>query len=157
METPMYSAPSAQVEALCRIRVSQLICFSYLGNTMDFRNPLTKLRFETLLKFLSHLQGLSEYILLPYLSLIISSHLVSFSFCFILFKRVKIVVTRKLAEIRMCLQFILRPLEIEFVSHTNSHSFSLCTFYLRYSLSSIFFLEKSHENQWSKSTSGAKI
>lgn len=40
------------------------------------------------------------------------------------------------------LQFIFRPLEIEFGSHTNSHFSSLHTFCLRYSFSSTFVAEK---------------
>jgi len=108
---------------------------------MDCRSPLAKLQFVTLLKCLTHLQELSECILLPDLSLIMSSNSVFLSFCFTL--KIKLVATRKLAEMITHLQFILRHLEIEFVSHTSSYSFSLCTFHLRYSPTSIYLLEKS--------------
>lgn len=80
---------STQEDASIKIHGTQIICFSCLGNTMDFRSPLAKLQFENLFKCLTHWQEHTEYIMLPDLPLIISSHLVSLSFCFTLFKKSK--------------------------------------------------------------------
>lgn len=82
-ETTVCLVPSAQLVALWRI------CFSYLRNRMKFISPLAELWFDTLLKCLTHLQELSEYILLPDFSLKISNHFVSLSFSFTLFKKSK--------------------------------------------------------------------
>lgn len=117
--------------------------FLDLKNTIQFRSPLAEFWFETLPKWLMHLKELSEYILLPDFSLIISNNFVSFSFWFTLFEKSKIRFHKEDVQMIMYLLFILRPLKIEIFFHTNSYSFRLCTFYLKYSPISILLLEKS--------------
>lgn len=150
-ENTVCLAPSAQLVAL------QRVCFSYLRNRMQFRSSLAELWFDTLPKCLTHLQELSEYILLLVFSLIISSHFVSLSFCFTPFEKGKNRFHKEVCGDDKYLQFLLKLLGIEFI-FTLIHILSL------YVLSTwnihpfpYFCWKNPHLGQRSKNVSGAKI
>lgn len=124
---------------------------------MQFRSHLAELWFETSPKWFIHLKELSEYILLPDFSLVFSNIFFPCPFVSLSLKRVKIDFTRKIVEMIMYLQFILIPLEMEFVSHTNSiiSVYVLSTWNIH--PLPYFCWKNPHLGQWSKRGQNVKI